>query len=360
MGYIREVIKKDGSKSYHAEVRIRGTAPQRASFRNQSLAKKWIQKTEAAIHDGKYFPDVESKKHTVGEMIDRFIEEWLPKFPKRLSKQKALLGWWKNQMEHILLSDLRPSIIARCRDKLLSEKTCRKRLRTPSTTNRYLASLGKVLSVCVQEWQWLDESPIKKVSKLKEGCGRDRFLSKSEKERLLVSCKESTNPYLYIMVNLSILTAMRYGELSHLRWIDIDFENKKITLEETKNGERRILPLTEYSEMLFKGCPTFGSPKNEFVFKALYQRSGSSVANVRTAFKKALEKAGIENFRWHDLRHTACSWMAMNGATQGELMAILGHRSHVQTRRYQHYSQKHLSDLMQRMGKEIFKGDENG
>ena len=92
MGSIREVIKKDGSKSYHAEVRIRGAASQRASFRNSSLAKKWIQKIEAAIRDGKYFPDAESRRHTIGETIDRFIGEWLPRFPKRLKKQKALLS----------------------------------------------------------------------------------------------------------------------------------------------------------------------------------------------------------------------------------------------------------------------------
>jgi len=95
MGAIREYPRTDGSTTYHAEVRLRGHPKQRESFRTKSQAKKWIQDTESAIRDGRHFKTAEAKRHTLGELIDRFISQWLSKYPKRQAKQTALLTWWK-------------------------------------------------------------------------------------------------------------------------------------------------------------------------------------------------------------------------------------------------------------------------
>lgn len=111
MGAIREVPKKDGTASFHAEVRLKGHPPQRGSFRTKKLAKKWIQDTESAIRDGRYFRSAEAKKHTVGELIDRFIAQWLPRNPNGIVKKTALLTWWKERLGHLLLVDLSPAII---------------------------------------------------------------------------------------------------------------------------------------------------------------------------------------------------------------------------------------------------------
>ena len=191
---------------------------------------------------------------------------------------------------------------------------------------------------------------MRKVSKPSEGAGRDRFLSPDEKNRLLTACKESSNPNLYPLVALSILTAMRYSELINLRWEDVDFgESRSITLRETKNGDKRIIPLNDVIENVFKLCSTYSPQASGLIFRSDRLNNRSGVITVRGAFKQALKTAEIEKFVWHDLRHTAASYLAMNGATQGELMAILGHRSPHMTRRYAHYSQKHLSNLLKRM-----------
>ena len=260
MGTIREYTKDDGTVTFHAEVRLRGYTPQRDSFRTKSQAKKWIQDTESAIRDGRHFKTTEAKRHTLGELIDRFVNQWLPKYPKRQDKQTALLTWWKNRLGHHVLSDLTPAVIAEARDTFLSETTKRKQLRSPSTVNRFLAALSKALTVAVQEWGWLDDSPMRKVAKPSEGLGRDRFLSLEEKDRLLIACKESSNPNLYPLVSLSILTAMRFSELINLKWEDVDFlRGRSITLRETKNGDRRIIPLTDSIEAIFKLCPTYSN-----------------------------------------------------------------------------------------------------
>jgi len=350
MGSIREITKKDGSKSYHAEIRLRGHPTERENFRTRSLAKKWIQDTESAIRDGRHSKTAEAKRHTLAELLNRFISQWLPKNPKSQAKQDSLLTWWKNQLGHLVLADLTPNVIAEARDLLLSESTKRKKMRSSSTVNRYLAALSKALSVAVREWGWLDDSPMRKVSKPSEGKGRERFLSLQEKDRLLEACKVSSNPFLYPLVNLSILTAMRFSELIQLKWEDVNFNAGLITLSETKNGDRRTIPLTPITESLFKLCPTFSSTALGHIFKSSRQNNQKGVISVRQSFKTALKLAEIENFRWHDLRHTAASYLAMRGATQGELMSILGHRSPHMTRRYAHYSQDHIKQILNKTG----------
>lgn len=346
MATIRELIKKDGSRSYHAEVRLRGYPAQRATFRTRSLAKKWVQDVESGIRDGRHFKTSESKRHTVGEMIDKFVTQWLPKYPQRKEKQVSLLEWWNKWCGHLLIADLTPAVIADGRDKLLNEITVRGEVRSPSTVNRYLSAFGKALTVAVKEWGWLEDSPMRNVAKPSESEGRERFLSIAEKERLLQACRDSRNLNLLPIVSLALITAMRFGEIVGLKWRDINFEQCTITLVRTKNGDRRIIPLTEEVASIFRKCPTFGESIDELIFKSQRNAVLQQKVSIRESFENAVERAGIKNFRFHDLRHTAASYMAMSGATQGELMAILGHRSPAMTRRYAHYSQTHLAKVL--------------
>ncbi len=348
MGAIREYTKADGTVSFHAEVRLKGYPKQRGSFRTKTLAKKWIQDTESAVRDGRHFKTAEAKKHTLKELLDRFISQWLSQFPHRVVKQTAYLNWWESRLGHLLLSDLSPAHIAEARDALLAEKTPQGNIRSPSTTNRYLAAISKALTIAMKEWGWIDDTPMRKVSKPSEGKGRNRLLSINEKNRLLEACKASPNRYLYSIVSLALLTAMRFGEIANLKWEDIDFTNKSITLENTKNGERRIIPLTEIIEKILLSN-TKTDIDTGLVFKPLSRKNSSGLIDIRNTFLQVLKKANIKNFRFHDLRHASASYLAMNGATQGELMTILGHKSPSMTRRYAHYSQKHVADLMEKM-----------
>lgn len=348
MGAIRECKKQDGSVTYHAEVRLKGYPSQRASFRTRTLAKKWVQDTESSIRDGRHFRTAEAKKHTVKDLIDRFINQWLSQFPHRIVRQTAYLAWWKDRLGHLLLADLTPAILAEARDALLAEKTPRQTIRNPSTANRYIAAFSRALTIAMKEWGWLDDTPMRKVSKPADGKGRTRLLSLEEKERLLQACKTSPNPHLYPIVSLALLLGMRFGEIVGLKWENIDYVNKLITLEKTKNGDARILPLTPAVEEILKLCHKTDL-SHGLIFKPSSPTNRSGVVDIRNAFTKALTQAEIKGFRFHDLRHAAASYLAMSGATQGELMAILGHKSPSMTRRYAHYSQKHVASLMERM-----------
>jgi integrase len=140
---------------------------------------------------------------------------------------------------------------------------------------------------------------------------------------------------------------MRFGEIVGLKWEDIDYTNKIITLEKTKNGERRMLPLTDPVQKILSLCRQTDITSG-LVFRPTSRTNRSGVVDIRNVFTKALKTAKILNFRFHDLRHAAASYLAMAGATQGELMAILGHKTPTMTRRYAHYSQKHISNVMER------------
>jgi integrase len=360
MGTIREYEREDGTITYHAEVRLKGYPPQRESFRTRTLAKKWIQDAESSIRDGRHFRTAEAKKHTVKDLIDRFVTQWLMQFPDkiRITRQTAYLAWWKDRLGHLLLADLTPAILADARDALLAEKTPRGNIRNPSTVNRYIAAFSLTLTIAMKEWGWIDDSPMRKVSKPSEGKGRNRLLSIEEKNRLLQACQSSLNIHLYPIVSLALLTGMRFGEIVNLRWEDIDYIGKTITLEKTKNGERRILPLTPVVEKVFALSRQTDIAAG-LVFKPSSPTNRSGLVDIRNAFMKVLKQAEIPDFRFHDLRHAAASYLAMNGATQGELMSILGHKTPTMTRRYVIYSQKHMANLMERMHANLLKDEDN-
>jgi hypothetical protein len=134
-----------GQTVYYAKVRRKGFAPQSATFHKLSEAKKWVQTTDAAIFEGRYFPSAEAKRHTLADLIARYIIDVLPQ--KRASTtpdQIQQLRWWKAQLGHSLLADITPSVAARHRDRLPQD-----RQRAHSTVNRYLAVLSHAFTMAV-------------------------------------------------------------------------------------------------------------------------------------------------------------------------------------------------------------------
>lgn len=357
MAYIQERKTDDGKLHYRVQIRLKGFPTQCATFERKTDAKKWAQQTEAAIREGRHFKFVESKKHTLGKLIDRYIRDILPTKPKSQKKQTAQLTWWKEQLGHKLLSDITPALIAEYRDKLASENTYRGGLRSPATVVRYLAALSHAMTIAVNEWGWLDDSPLRKVTKPKEPRGRVRFLSGEERESLLIACKESQNPYLFTVVVMALATGMRHGEIIKLRWTDVDFERGRIVLHETKNGERRVVPLVGHAMEMLKGHQLNGKVCPMLIFpatKGQMGQKGQKHAQLRTAWLTALKKAGIHDFRFHDLRHSAASYLVMNRASLSEIAEVLGHKTLAMVKRYSHLSEAHTSKVVERMNQQIF------
>lgn len=344
---IREYKKKDGSISFHAEVRRKNAKPLRESFTTKTQAKNWVRKVESSILDGKHITDNKSRKYRLSDLIEQYKEIYLSKFPKRIKNQSHHLDWWQIQYGEKLLLDVTPSLLAQAKNLLLKEYTPRKNLRSGATVNRYFATLSKAFSLASKEWEWISENPFRKVSKLPESKGRIRFLSKDELKSLLQTSKEHKNPNLYGMTLIAASLGMRFGEIADLKWKNIDFENRLITLEFTKNQDIRVLPMPDqiYSFLQSKYQP---NNNDKYVFPSKDPLKRYPYSMIRKAFKSVLKQLGLTEIVFHSLRHTAASHLAMSGATQGELMEILGHRSPIMTRRYAHFTKDHLAKLLQK------------
>lgn len=352
MATIQKREQKDGKTTFHVRIRRKGHPLQCGTFATISKAKEFIQRTEAAMKEGRYLKTIEAKKHTLGELVDRYIRDILPRKPKSNRQQLMQLNWWKEQLGYRLLSDLTPSVIAEHRDLLSREKTVKGEVRSPSTVVRYLAVLSHALTVAVKEWEWLDDTPMRKVTKPQEPRGRVRYLDDDERMRLLEACKESSNPYIYIIVVLALSTGMRQGEILGLTWKDVDLEKQRIILQETKNGERRTVPLSEYILELLK---EFSCKRGQDSILLFPGQDPKKPTDIRFAWEKALQDAMILDFRFHDLRHTFASYLAMRKASIIELKSLLGHKSASMTARYSHLSEAHGAEVVSNMTKDIFK-----
>ncbi len=350
MASIEKRTTQDGI-TYRVKIRLKGYPVQTASFDRLTDAKKWEASTESAIREGRHFKTVEAKKHTFAEMLDRYIKDVLPTKPKQAQKQTQQLEWWKSEIGSFLLSDITPALIVECRDRLSSGITRRGTQRSPATVVRYMAALSHAFTIAVNEWQWLEDSPIKKVKKPTESRGRVRFLNDAERARLLNACQESSNEWLYMCVILALSTGMRQGELMGLKWSDVNLKDGFVILHETKNGERRRVPLVGHGLTLLVEHSKIRRLDTELLFPG---KNPEKPIDLRRPFNDALKLAEITDFHWHDLRHCTASYLAMNGASLAEIAEVLGHKTLQMVKRYAHLSDGHVSSVVESMNEKVF------
>ncbi len=343
---------EDGTIGYRAKVRLKGFPSESATFERKTDAKEWAKQTEANMRQGRHFKTAEAKKHTFADLIDRYLCEVEKMNPKRFVDIKSLLEWWKGEIGVYILSDVSRALIIAQRDKLLNTKGRHVEKRSNSTVNRYMTALGNAFTVAMNEWEWMEDNPMRKISKLPEPRGRVRFLDDEERERLLEACKASTCPYLHTVVVLALSTGARQGELLNLRWSNVDWQRRVITLHDTKNKERRLLPLAHYALQLMEEHIKVRNTASDLVFPS--PSNPKRPWNCRPSWLTALQKANIQNFRFHDLRHSCASYLAMNGASLAEIAEVLGHKTLQMVKRYAHLSEAHTAKVVQSMNEKIF------
>ncbi len=343
----------DGTTSYRAKVRLKGHGPVSATFARRTDARRWVQATEAAIREGRYFKTSEARRHTVAELVDRYVREVLPHKPRNAGNTETQLLWWKQRMGSTSLADLTAPLIVQCRNELLASTTRRKTVMAPATVVRYMAALSHVLNVAVKEWEWLDDSPMRKVSKPKQPRGRERFLSDDERLRLLDACRESKSEFLYPVVVLAVSTGMRSGEIMTLRWPQVDLVRGQILLHETKNGTSRAVPLSGLALELVTDLGKVRRLDTNLLFPG---SDPTKPVDLKKPWTTAVRKAKLADFRFHDLRHTAASYLAMNGASTIEIAAVLGHKTLQMVKRYSHLANSHTASVVASMNEKIFGG----
>jgi len=350
MAYIQERRTKDGETHYRVQVRLKGHPTETATFRRKTDAKTWATVTEAAIRERRHFPKTE--RRTVGEAVARYIDEVVPGPGDRTHPAPRILRWWAERVGSLSLADLSPAVIAQLRSELAAGGSISGKPLGPATRNRYLEILSHVCTKA-KEWGWLAKNPVLELRMEREPPGRVRYLTDEERHRLLAEAQKSQDERLYPLILVALSTGARQDELLSLRWGDIDLERRVAVLQKTKNRERRALPLHGKALEVLEERLKVRRRDTDLVFWPL---EGRPPATGRTsapfpvyAWQKARRDAQIEDFRWHDLRHTSASYLAMSGAMLHELADVLGHKTLAMVKRYAHLTEQHTHGVVSRM-----------
>lgn len=204
----------------------------------------------------------------------------------------------------------------------------------PASVNRELACLKCMFSKAIL-WDKMRDNPVRKVRLFKENNQRVRYLDGEELKKLLANCQPKLLPLVIVDLN----TGMRKSEIRYLKWERLQFNDSGgfITLLDTKGGGKRILPMNKIVRKILLSIKKH--PNSAYVFYGVDGRP----YDFRSSFETVIKKSGILNFRFHDLRHTFASYLAMKGVDLNTIRELMGHKSIEMTLRYAHLSPDHKS-----------------
>lgn len=271
---------------------------------------------------------------TFGEAIERYFQTKARKKSlafDRLYLKAFITAWGAETPLKEITAD---RISAWKAEKLAAVCARTKQPLAPASINRPLSALRHLLNLAHEEWGALAAVP--RIRQEQEPEGRIRWLELQEEARLLAECARSKNPELFALVTVDLETGLRKGELLGLTWERVDLSRSVLMLEQTKGGKRREVPMRQAVYDLFATWP---GPRKGRVFKT---------RKLRTAFENAVERAGLEDFHFHDCRHHFASWFVMRGGRIEALQKILGHKTLSMTLRYAHLAPEYLRAEMER------------
>jgi integrase len=280
------------------------------------------------------------KKPKIGEDIlfkkfaDDFVETYSKQNKKSWRRDEAALKNLKSFFKDEMLQDIGPERVEKYKAKRKDKDGV-----SPATVNRELACLKTLFNKAV-EWGRIENSPLRKVKRLREIKRKERILSDVEMAWLIQTASDHLKPFLVVALN----SGMRKNEILSLRWSDIDFSKGFISIGDSKSGKSRNIPMNSSAFEALKGM----SQASEFVF--FNPKTKGHLKDIKTAFKTACKSVGIKGFRIHDLRHTAATKMIEAGVDLVTVSKILGHSSIQMTMRYAHPTPENMKRAVDKLG----------
>ncbi len=271
-------------------------------------------------------------------VIKAYLEE--SKATKRTYKDDERYGAvWIEELGAMPLEAVTPADVEAWRRRKSQEAT-------PATVNRHVAFLKRVYNVAIRDGR-CRENPVARVKMLRENNARIRYLTPEEE----ASLQQKLSPALWPLVELALHTGLRQAEQFTMRWENVDFTNGVITIPRSKHGEKRHIPMNPRVRALLRQQDS--RLKSEWVYPgppaATKHGLGAGVetgyltfSSLRKAFERALQEAEIDDFHWHDLRHTFASRLVMQGTDLRTVQELMGHRTILMTQRYSHLAPSHL------------------
>lgn len=389
MATIEKRERRNGTV-FKAVVRIHGFPPQRRTFKRLTDAKIWVQQTEADIRRGEFRNVISTaKSKTLQDVVDRYRTDVFARKAETTKRAEgSFLAYWERELGEYALAYIDAELISKKLGELEAAGDQRRKAapvataegadtkqtrgrratrpapaklppKSPKTMKHYRDQIA-LLFKYARQWGWTGSNPVDGVNKItKIRNERTRFLGDDERAALLAACKASENEHLYPVVVFALSTGARKGEVLDLTFNDLDLKRGSAILRDTKNGETRAVPIVKSLHGLLKDHLEKVKAAYEKLEKAPPQRwvfpraDGQAPIDIRTAWETAREKAKIADFRFHDLRHSTASYLAMNGASLVEIAEVLGHKTLQMVKRYAHLSESHVKDLVERVNNKI-------
>jgi len=300
---------------------------------NEKLAEDIYCKVRTQIIEGKWFEVDPAKEHTFLDLAEKYENtEW--KKTKGWRVAQSYLNQLKNFFGAFVLADVTSSIIDDFR-QARKEKGVK-----GATINRQLTILKRMFNLAKKRWGWIKEIPLIEMEQHAD-VKRTRHLSFDEYHTLLTFCED----WLKEIVTVSAWTGLRQGNVLKLKREQVNLFSKSISIkgEEMKNGKDLIIPISAPAYEVFKRKTKVTHLNNPYIF---YDVEGNvyNKMKVNRAFKRALKGAGIEDFRFNDLRHCFASWSRQAGVSLDTLADMMGHTDSRMTRRYAHITYGHLTN----------------
>ena len=296
--------------------------------------------------DAEYGLKRQREKTTFKELSAMYLEDYAKQNKKSWKDDQYRIEANMNPyFEDAELSDITPQqieqykakrkadfVLPKSKKKNQSTKSKKPKLVSPSTINREITILKKMFNLAI-DWNLIEQNPVVKVKLFSEkGTKQERILKADEEPGLLLACPD----YLRPIVVLALNTGMRRGEILNLRWRQVDLEGRFITVENTKGGQSRMIPINYTLFQEFAGIKAQGG-SSEFVFPN--PKTGKPFTEVKNSFKKACRTVGIHDLRFHDLRHSFATRLIEAGVDIVTVKELLGHFSVTVTQRYTHPGQ---------------------
>ena len=302
-----------------------GKRHREAVGRNKRQAEQALAKRKTEVAEGKFLDKKKQKKIKFKDFANEFIEFHSKPNKKSWKRDVQLVNHLKNFFGEKKLYEITPLDIEKYKKNRIQKVK-------PATVNREIACLKAIFNKAIQ-WGKATENPMDKVKLYKENNQIVRYLTEKEMVKLI----ENSTGYLKPIVIIALNTGMRLNEIINLQWKDIAFEQKIINIIDSKNGEKREIPVNDIVINVLKDW------KNRSEGSFVFTKGGKPISkrSVQSRFKTALKRAGIRNFRFHDLRHTFASHLVMNGTDLKTVQELLGHKTFDMTLRYAHLSPDH-------------------
>ncbi len=326
----------------------------RKSFAKRKEAEAELGKRVSLIAEGRYLDVKRECTTTFGELLKEYEENYKDQASYKTGKRFFVDVLRDCFGKETLLSNIRYMDLETFRNSYQKMLTKAGKFRTVATVNRMMSCLRHIFSKAI-EWEMVERSPFNKGKSLilKENNMRLRYLNEEEIDGLLDACStkiiefpnnkkrvkrmsRKDEHYLKDIVETGLNTGMRKGEILSLKWDQI--RNGFIYLTKTKTNEARQIPVNETLEAVFANIRKRSQLKCQHVFTF----QGKEVHDIKNSFNAAVKRAGLEDFHFHDLRHTFASQLIMRGGSLKEVQELLGHKTMTMTLRYAHLSQEHI------------------